>query len=120
MLAVFLTELVQLVFKIRLDIFAAFGKTWQLETPEVDARQEVQTELVIAHIIHQIAVSAADEKKIAVLVACCTERTKGFFLDGLQEHRLSFKGQFADFIEEDNAAVGFLEISRMIAVGTRE
>ena len=101
-----LREPLQLVVDVGRDVFAPIGESREPEAPEVDARQEVLTELCR---VVEVAVRSADELEVAVLVLRGAERTEALFLDGLEQHRLRLKGQFADLVQEHDAAVGFFE-----------
>ena len=104
----------QLVDQVRFDVLASFGESGQVEAPEVDARQKVRPEAPAGDIHRQIAVCAADQLEVAVLVFHRAQRTEGLLLDGLEQHRLRLKRQLADFVQEHDAAVGLLEKAVMV------
>ncbi len=109
-----------LVVQVRLDVLAAFGESGHLEAPEVDAGEEVAAELAACDVVHEVAVRAADELEVAVLVLGGAERAVGLLLDCLEEHRLGLHRQLADLVEEDDAAVGLLEEADVVGAGTGE
>ena len=110
----------ELVVEVRLDVLAAFGEPGHVEAPEVDAGEEVAAELAARDVVHEVAVRAADELEVAVLVLGGAEGAVGLLLDRLEEHRLGLHRQLADFVEEDDAAVGLLEEPDMVGAGAGE
>ena len=110
----------ELVVEVRLDVFAAFGESGHLEAPEVDAGEEVAAELATRHVVHEIAVRTADELEVAVFVLGGAEGAVVLLLDCLEKHRLGLHRQLADFIEEDDAAVGLLEETGVVGAGAGE
>ena len=83
MLTCLLHITVELVVEVRFDVFAAVGKPWQAEAPEVDARKQIGAELLFAHFDGEIAVGSAYELKVAVFVFCRAQGTEGFLFDSL-------------------------------------
>ena len=104
----------QLVIEVWLDVFAAVGEAWQAEAPKVDACEKIRAK---GSVSAQVAICSADELEVAALVLVCAKRAIGLFFDRLEEHRLGFHRQFADFVKEDDAAVGLLEESGVVGAG---
>lgn len=113
-------EFVQFVFEIRFDIFPAFGEAGEPEAPQIDTRKEVLAELLFTDVVCEVAIRAADEEKIALFIGGSAEWAKRFLFDSLEEHSLGLEREFADFIEEENAAIGLFEESGMVCPGSRE
>ena len=71
-------------------------------------------------IFSRSALVAAMSRTSVWTVSVAADPLEALFLDQAQDLRLGQRGHFADFVEEDRAAVALLELADPLAVGPGE
>ena len=99
------------------DIVLAFAQCGHMDLDAAEAVVEVLAETSLADGVRQVEVGGCDDAHVG-LADCGLAHADIFAgLEHTQEHGLGVKGQFAHFVEEEGAAVGFFEIALAVAAG---
>jgi hypothetical protein len=94
------------------------GGTASLEHGE--AVEQVLAEAAVLHLRAQVAVGGGDEAHVDVAHLIAADRADLAELHRAQQRRLQIERQFADFVEEQCAAVGGFEQAGALLVGAGE
>ena len=82
--AEFLRSECQLVFDVRLDVFAAVGKRGQRIIPDIDTGEQVFAEASGADFPPQVAVGTGDKLETALHFLVAADGIKMFFFNGFE------------------------------------
>src|SRR5262249_26054191 len=102
------------------DVGAPVAQWWEADLADAEPVVQVFPELALRDRAGEIAVGGRDQPDIDFPRAGLTQRLDGALLDGPKELRLHLGAQLAQFIQEQRAAVGFLEFPAVIAGGPGE
>ena len=98
----------------RRHIFAAVAQRRHENGKHVQAVIQVFAELAFARQFGKIAVGGGDDAHVHLDRTLGADRIDFAFLQRAQQLDLHVEAQFADFVEEQCAAIGFLELAQML------
>jgi hypothetical protein len=105
----------------RLDVIAAVAQRRHFDLPDVDAIQEVFAERALGDHVLQVAIGRGDHAHVhARGWRVGAHRHHFAVLEEAQQHRLHAQAHLADFVEEDGALVGLLQLPHLVAIGAGE
>ncbi|OPZ58915.1 MAG: hypothetical protein BWY87_01241 [Deltaproteobacteria bacterium ADurb.Bin510] len=119
-LAQFLGVLLDKVVRQQHHVAAALGEFGHVDREDVQTIVEVAPEMALLDALLEVAVGGRDDAHVDL------DRTRGaqglelLFLQHAQQLGLGHLGEFADFIQEDSAAVGLLEAAVTALLGPGE
>ena len=93
------------------DVAAALAQGWNESVTTFETEVEILAEGAVLVSGFEIAVGGGDDAHIHFDALIAADRAHFFFLQNAQQLGLQLERQFADFVEEDGAAVGGLEQS---------
>ena len=102
------------------DIVDALAQRRHPDREHVQAVVEIFAELAVFDLLDHVAVGRRDQAEVDLDRLLRTDRIDLAFLQRAQQLDLRFERQFADFVEEQRAAVGFLEFADASVDGARE
>ena len=91
------------------DVFAALAQRRQRDHDDTQAVEKIFAELLFLHRRFQVAMRGGDDAHVHRDRFLAAQALEASFLQHAQQFHLRARGQVADFIEEDRAAVGLLE-----------
>src|SRR5262249_35021311 len=112
--------LVQLVLKIRLDVFQTPSQTWKTKGPQIDPGQQVLSESPLANRDAQVAVGSGNELEIAFNFAVSPKREEDLLFERPQQHGLFVQPEAADLVQEQDSAVRGSQVPGSVAHGPGE
>ena len=95
----------------RRDVVAAFAQRRQLDRDDVESVEEILLELPVRDQLPQVAVGGGDHPDVDLFGALGAERLELALLQDAQQLGLQGRAHRADFVEENRAAVGQLELA---------
>src|SRR5690606_36120070 len=102
------------------NVLAALAQRRQYQLHDIDAVVEVLPELSVLAQRFQISVRGADKTHIDLFRLHCADAADLVLLNEAQQAGLGFDRQFADFVEEQRAAIGGLDQPDAVGVSARE
>jgi hypothetical protein len=102
------------------QVFLALAQRRRFDGEYVEAIIEVFAEGVVGDELRQILVGRADDADIDLRRALAADRIDFAFLQHAQQFHLHVERQFADFVEEQRAAVRFNELASVVVRRARE
>ena len=102
------------------DIRTPFAQRRQMNSHDVESEVQIFTKCAFAIGTLEVAVCCGDYANVNAVALIAADRTDFTFLEHAQEFGLHFERQFADFIQENGAAVRGLEESGFRFHGTGE
>ncbi len=112
---------VQEVLDQRRDVLAALAQRRHGQVDDVQAVEQVLAERALGDHVAQVAVRRGDDADVDAshrAVGADLLQLAGF--QEPQQQALHAQRHLADFVEEDGAAVGHLELARLVAIGAGE
>ena len=100
------------------DVLAALAQGRSLDREDVEAIEQILTEGAGANLLGRVPVGGRDDSDINLDRAFGADGVDLALLQGAQQFDLHVQRQFADLVEEQGAAVGFLELAEVFVVGT--
>src|SRR5579863_2786986 len=102
------------------DIFAAFAQGRQPYGKNVDAVEQVVTELALADAAREIPVGGCDHTYVDLQGARAAQPLELLILQDTEQFGLHFQRNLADFVEEQGAAVGQFHAAHFARDGAGE
>src|SRR4051794_11781399 len=102
------------------DVFGALAQGRDTDGEDVEAVVQVRAELLVGDEGFEIAIGRGDEPGVGAQGAGGAETLELPLLEDAEELRLEFERHFADFVEEDGAAIGELEAADALRDGAGE
>ena len=99
---------------------AAFAQGRGTERDDVEAVEQVFAEIVLADGFDDVAVGGGDEADVHLKFLVAADAGEGAVFEEAEEFGLEGAAHVADFIQEDGAAVGFLDAAEFLADGAGE
>src|SRR5437867_5907800 len=96
------------------NIFAAFGERGHFEWKDIQAVKQILPESSFLDLLAQIAVRGGNDPHIHLDDSLSTEPLDLSLLNHAQKIRLHGERKLADFVQEDRAAIPFLEQSLLL------
>src|SRR5690606_40022326 len=91
------------------DVLAALSERGQVEAGDVEAVVQVLPKAALLHRLREVDVGGGDDPDVDVNAAVLADTPDLSLLDGPQELGLEGGGGLRDLVEEEGAAVRFLE-----------
>jgi len=91
-----------------------------LHGDDVEAVEEVFPELAVLDGLGEIAIGGGDDADLGVSGGVFAEAFVFAFLEEAKEFGLNFLGEFTDFVEEEGAAVGGVDLAPLVLDGPGE
>jgi hypothetical protein len=102
------------------DVFGALAQRRQRERVDVDAVIEILAKGAAAHHLIEIAMGGDDDADVYRDGAVASDALDLLFLEHAQQLGLHDRGHIANFVEEQRAAMGLLELAEMARDGAGE
>ena len=90
------------------------------DVDNAEAVEQILAELSRGHALREIAIGRRDDADVHVPRRLLSDRLDFAALQKSEQHRLHSQAHLADFVQEQGAAVGFLDHAAAIAVGAGE
>ena len=117
----FAREPVEEVLDERRDVLAALAQRRHGQVDDVEPVEQVLAERALRDHVAQVAVGRGDDADVdAAAGAIGADLLQLAGLEEAQQQALHAQRHLADFVEEDRAAVGHLELARLVAIGAGE
>ena len=95
------------------DVVFAVAQGRNHDRKDIEAIIQILAEAAGLHHLDHVAIGGGNEPDIDFYGLSGTDRIDLAFLDGAQQFHLHVERQFGDFIEEQGAAIGLLELAQM-------
>ena len=102
------------------DVLAALAQGRSLDREDVEAIEQILAEGAGPDLLGRVAVGGRDDTDVNLDRAFGADGVNLALLQGAQQFDLHVQRQFADLVEEQGAAVGFLEFAEVFVVGAGE
>ena len=102
------------------DVTGTFAQWRQFEVHDVEAEQQILAEAAVANGIVEVAIGGGDDADIDWHGAGAADAIDDAFLDGAQQFGLQAHIHLGDFVEQQGAAGGFLELADAARDGAGE
>ena len=99
-------EAFQLESQVGFDVLNPAGQPWKFISPEIDPRVQILAKPALCHPLPQVAMSASDQLEVACHLPVAAEWEKALLLNRFQQHRLLIEAELANFVQEQQAAIG--------------
>src|ERR1700722_754463 len=104
----------------RHNILGTLAQRWHTELQLAQAMEKILAEAAIAHGAFEILVGGGDDAYVDFYLAMSAETVEGLTVEHAQQLDLRLQLQFADFVEEQRAAVREFEQAGLGRVGAAE
>ena len=102
------------------DFFTALTQRRHLDRHDVQPEEEILAELTVRHRALEVAVGGGDDPDVDVHVVLAAEPRELTVLEHLQQLGLQRRAHLADFVQEQRAVIGELELARLVLYRARE
>src|ERR1700728_1145164 len=102
------------------DIFAAFAQRWQVDFNHVQPIIKIFAEFPLLNLVCKIFVSSRNNPNFDFNFLSAAHAIKAAFLQYSQQVGLQFGRDISDFVEEDGATIGQLELPFGLSSSSRE
>ena len=109
----------QVVLREEQDIFRPIAQRRQRERNDVEPIEQIFAETSRARPRFEIAIRRRNQPHVGLTLSRFAEPLIGPVVEKTQQARLGVRRQFADFVEKQCAAFGFLDLSRDIGDSAR-
>ncbi|MGB7296048.1 MAG: hypothetical protein WBC70_10705 [Candidatus Aminicenantales bacterium] len=117
---VFLGEVAAEVFDEKGDILFFIPERRRIDRNDVEAEEEIVTELPFADLFFQVLVGGGDNPDVDLADLARPNPLDLPFFEDPQHLRLGFEAHVSDFVQEDGPAVGQLELAHLALGGPGE
>src|SRR6266550_5225206 len=119
-LSCFSSETIDEVLDQQGNVFSSFPQRRNLNRKNVEAVKQIAAKCTSSDGSLQVAIGGGDDPYVSADRLIATHTLKLTFLQNTQQRNLSFRGQFADFIEEESAFFRKLEPTQPPLGGPRK
>ena len=102
------------------DVFLVFAQGGDMDGNDVEAEEKVLAEFLAFDAFFQTAVGGGDDADVHLDGAVAAHALQFAFLQDAQELGLDLRGNLADFVQEDGAAVGQFKAAFALGEGAGE
>ena len=95
------------------DVFTPLAQRRHLDGQYIDAVEKIFAEIAVSDLFGEVAVGGADDAGIDFDRLGAADGIEGAVLECAEQFGLGFEWHFADFVEEQGAAVGHLHLAEM-------